>query len=64
MERRARYVRPAGGSGVLLRHPASRFEVRRDMSNQPSLLKGALPVKAQITVTGGLVYVFDMREAK
>jgi len=46
-------------------HLMSRLEFRRDISNQPSFLKGAgLPVKAQNTLTAGLVFMFDSREAK
>ncbi len=45
-------------------HLITRWEFRRDMANQPSLLKGLSPVKDQNTIEGGLVYVFDMREAK
>ena len=40
----------------------TRLEFRRDMSNQPSFVKGAAPVKAQNTVAAGLVYTFDMKE--
>jgi hypothetical protein len=46
-------------------HIMSRLEFRRDMSNEPTFLKGAgLPVTAQNTVTAGLVFMFDSREAK
>ena len=46
-------------------HIMSRLEFRRDMSNQPSFVKGVgLPVTAQNTVTAGLVFMFDSREAK
>jgi hypothetical protein len=45
-------------------HIISRFEFRRDFSNQPVFLKGARPVLAQNTMTGGLVFTFDSREAK
>ena len=40
----------------------TRLEFRRDMSNQPSFVKGAAPVKSQNTVAAGLVYTFDMKE--
>lgn len=46
-------------------HILSRLEFRRDISNQPSFVKGnGLPVTAQNTVTAGLVFMFDSREAK
>ena len=46
-------------------HILSRLEYRRDMSNAPTFLKGdGLPVTAQNTVTAGLVFMFDSREAK
>jgi hypothetical protein len=40
----------------------TRFEFRRDMSNEPSFTKGSSPVKSQNTVAAGLVYTFDMKE--
>jgi hypothetical protein len=49
---------------VVAHHIISRFEFRRDMSNQPNFLKGSTPVKDQNTMTAGLVYTFDSREAK
>lgn len=49
---------------LLAHHIISRFEFRRDMSSQPVFLKGSNPVFAQNTLTGGLVFVFDSREAK
>jgi hypothetical protein len=39
-----------------------RLEFRRDMANEPSFLKGDLPVKTQNALTGGLVYAFDAKE--
>jgi hypothetical protein len=46
-------------------HILSRLEYRRDMSNAPTFVKGdGLPVTAQNTVTAGLVFMFDSREAK
>ena len=46
-------------------HILTRLEYRRDMSNQPTFLKGAnTPVMAQDTATAGLVFMFDSREAK
>ncbi len=45
-------------------HLITRWEFRRDMSNQPTLLKGLRPVKDQNTVAAGLVYVFDWKESK
>jgi hypothetical protein len=47
------------GSGLI-----TRLEFRRDMSNRRTLLKGSTPTDAQNTVTGGLIYVFDLREPK
>jgi putative OmpL-like beta-barrel porin-2 len=49
---------------LMAHHIISRFEYRRDMSNQPVFLKGANPVLAQNTLTAGLVFTFDSREAK
>lgn len=46
------------------RNLITRLEFRRDFSNQPSFLKGDAPVKAQNTLAGGLVYVFDTRESQ
>jgi lipoprotein-anchoring transpeptidase ErfK/SrfK len=43
-------------------HLITRLEFRRDFSNQPAFLEGEQPGKAQNTLTGGLVYVFDARE--
>jgi hypothetical protein len=34
------------------------------MSNQPVFLKGSNPVLDQNTLTAGLVFTFDSREAK
>jgi hypothetical protein len=46
-------------------HILSRFEFRRDISNQPTFVKGSgLPVTAQNTVTAGVVFMFDSREAQ
>jgi len=42
-------------------HIISRFEFRRDMSNQPVFAKGVRPVKDQNTITGGFVFVFDSK---
>jgi hypothetical protein len=49
---------------IVAHHIISRFEFRRDMSNQPTFLKGLTPVKDQNTMTAGLVYTFDSREGK
>lgn len=49
---------------ILAQHIVSRFEFRRDMSNQPVFLKATNPVKNQNTLTAGLVFTFDSREAK
>jgi hypothetical protein len=40
-----------------------RLEFRRDVANEPSFLKGDLPVKTQNTLMGGLTYVFDAPES-
>jgi len=45
-------------------HIISRFEFRRDMSNQAVFLKGTNPVLDQNTLTAGLVFTFDSREGK
>jgi hypothetical protein len=49
---------------LLAHHIISRFEFRRDTSNQPVFLKGSNPVTDQNTLTAGLVFTFDSREAK
>jgi len=49
---------------LMAHHIISRFEFRRDMSNQPVFLKGSNPVLNQNTLTAGLVFTFDSREAK
>ena len=49
---------------VLAHHIISRFEFRRDVTNQPVFLKGSNPVLDQNTLTAGLVFTFDSREAK
>ena len=49
---------------LVAHHIISRFEFRRDMSNQPVFLKGSNPVLDQNTLTAGLVFTFDSREAK
>lgn len=49
---------------LMAHHIISRFEFRRDMSNQPVFLKGSNPVLGQNTLTAGLVFTFDSREAK
>ncbi len=46
-------------------HILSRLEFRRDMSNEPTFVRGnGLPAGAQNTLTAGLVFMFDSREAK
>lgn len=47
---------------TIARSLITRLEFRRDMSNQPTLLKGTTPVQDQNTLTAGLVYVFDIHE--
>jgi hypothetical protein len=49
---------------IVAHHIISRFEYRRDMSNQPAFLKGSAPVKDQDTLTAGLVFTFDSREGR
>jgi len=49
---------------LVAHHIISRFEFRRDMSNKDPFFKGATPVSSQNTMTAGLVYTFDSREAK
>jgi hypothetical protein len=49
---------------LMAHHIISRFEYRRDVSNQPVFLKGTNPVTDQNTLTAGLVFTFDSREAK
>jgi len=40
----------------------TRLEYRRDMSNRPTLFKGATPVNHQDTIEAGLIYAFDLKE--
>ncbi len=47
---------------LISKHLITRWEFRRDMSNQPTMLKGGTPVTDQNTVLGGLVYVFNIHE--
>ena len=49
---------------LMAHHIISRFEFRHDVSNQPVFLKGSTPVLDQNTLTAGLVFTFDSREAK
>jgi hypothetical protein len=49
---------------LVAHHIISRFEFRRDLANQPLFLKGSNPVTDQNTLTAGLVFTFDSREAK
>jgi Putative beta-barrel porin-2, OmpL-like. bbp2 len=44
------------------KHLISRLEFRRDMSNQPSMLRGSTPTTDQNTVLAGLMYAFDIHE--
>ena len=46
-------------------HILSRLEFRHDSSDHPTFVKGnGLPVSAQNTMTAGVVFMFDTREAK
>lgn len=49
---------------LVAHHIITRLEYRRDMSNEPTFLKGSNPVTSQDTLTAGLVFTFDSREAK
>jgi len=49
---------------LIAHHILTRMEFRRDMSNVPSFFKANSPVMAQNTLTAGLVFTFDSREAK
>jgi len=49
---------------LVAHHIISRFEFRRDMSNEDPFLKGTTSVGSQNTMTAGLVYTFDSREGK
>jgi hypothetical protein len=49
---------------LLAHHIMTRFEFRRDISNQPVFVKGTTPVTAQNTAMAGFVFMFDSREAK
>ncbi len=42
----------------------TRFEYRHDYSNQPVFFKGSNPDTNQDTLTAGLIFTFDSREAK
>lgn len=47
---------------IVAKHLITRWEYRRDMANQPTFAKGGVFTDHQDTFTGGLVYVFDMKE--
>ncbi|ABF43447.1 hypothetical protein Acid345_4447 [Candidatus Koribacter versatilis Ellin345] len=47
---------------IIGHHIISRFEFRRDMSNQPLFYKGSNPVTDQNTLTAGLVMTFNSGE--
>jgi len=48
---------------MIASHILTRLEFRRDMSNQPTFVKGNnVPVMAQNTATAGLVFMFDSKE--
>ncbi len=49
---------------LVAHHIITRLEYRRDMSNEPTFLKGSNPVTSQDTLTAGMVFTFDSREAK
>ena len=49
---------------LVAHHILTRMEFRRDMSNEPSFFKANSPVMSQNTLTAGLVFTFDSREAK
>jgi hypothetical protein len=49
---------------LVAHHIISRLEFRRDIANQPLFLKGSNPVLDQNTLTAGMVFMFDSREAK
>jgi hypothetical protein len=49
---------------TIAKHLITRLEFRRDMSNATPFLKGNLPVADQNTMTVGLVYTFDTRDAQ
>ncbi|MGA9056437.1 MAG: hypothetical protein WB763_07985 [Terriglobia bacterium] len=43
-------------------HLLTRLEYGRDMSNRPSLFKGTTPADHHDTITGALIYTFDLKE--
>ena len=47
---------------TVARHLITRWEYRRDMSNQPVFAKGGYFTDHQDIFTGGLIYVFDLKE--
>jgi len=50
---------------MIASHILSRLDFRRDMSDLPTFVKGnGLPVTAQNTMTAGVVFMFDSREAR
>ncbi len=49
---------------TVAKHLITRWEYRRDMSNRATFAKGGGLTDHQDTFTGGLVYVFDMKELK
>ena len=47
---------------MLSGHLLTRWEFRRDMSNYPSMLRGSTPTSSQNTISGGLIYAFNIHE--
>jgi Putative beta-barrel porin-2, OmpL-like. bbp2 len=49
---------------TISKHLLTRWEFRRDMSNYPSMLRGSVPTDSQNTISGGLIYAFDIHDAQ
>jgi hypothetical protein len=49
---------------IVAKHLITRWEYRRDMSNRLTFAKGGTFTDHQDTLSGGLVYVFDVKDLK
>lgn len=49
---------------IFAKHLITRLEFRRDFSNHPVFMRGNSFIDTQSTLTGGLIYVFDVHSAQ
>ncbi len=52
------------GEKTIAKNLITRIEFRRDMSNQPTLFRGTVPTRNQNTLEGGIMYTFDIHDAR